>query len=219
LWARQLTQWQSLQEYRAREGRLRDYSGVVIAGAAIKSEGAMAIFFGKNFAKVFFKSDGAGQRVFYPYGRFGKGRIVSPVEEAEIEAYIRKQFSWWTGLILAQIVMQSVLGIGITLALLGIPFLILLIAFHSGLRRRTKGLPVSTVRMTGPDQVRNQAQHMSATRAYGLVAVGIIMTLGAGFTALHESGPNAWIGAFGVVFFGFCLVQLIRIVKARWTSI
>jgi hypothetical protein len=178
----------------------------------------MGIIFGKNLAKAFFKSDDAGRRAFYPYGRFGKGYIVEPAQELEIEAYIGRQFSWITGLLFLQVAAQTVFGVGTALAVLGVPYLLFVIAFHLGLKRRTGGLPVSTVRMTGADLVRNQAQYMSATRAYGLLVVGVLMTLGSGFTAWHERGPPSWVGAFGVVFFGYGLVQFARIVKARWTN-
>ncbi len=179
----------------------------------------MGIIFGKNFAKVFFKSDVTGRRTFHPYGRFGKGYIVEPAQELEIEAYIGRQFSWATGLVFVQVAAQPVFGIGTTLAVLAVPYLLFVIAFHLGLKRRTAGLPISTVRMTGADLVRNQAQHMSATRAYGLVVVGVLMTLGSAFTAWHAPGPLSWVGAFGVVFFGYGLVLFVRIIKARWTGV
>jgi hypothetical protein len=41
------------------------------------------------------------------------------------------------------------------------------------------------------------------------------MTLALAFTAWHEDGALAWVGAFGVVFFGYALIHAIRIVKNR----
>ena len=122
----------------------------------------MGIFFGKNYAQVFFKTDDAGRWVFYRYGRFGKGYVVEPAQEREIETYIGRQFGWATALLFLQIAGQTALGIGTTLAILGIPYLVFLILFFRGLSRRIRGLPVSELRMTGADVVRNQAAWCSS---------------------------------------------------------
>jgi uncharacterized membrane protein len=173
------------------------------------------MFFLRGYAKLFFKTDDTGQRVFYPYGRFGKGYVVDSVPEKEIETYLRKWWFWFSGIILVQIVLQAVIGVGTTLLILAGPFLILWLTFHVGMRRRTKGLPRSADRMTTSDIVRNQAREMPAPLAYGLVLVGVVMTLASVFAALNSRGSTTWISAFGVLFFGYGLIHAIRIVIAR----
>jgi hypothetical protein len=177
----------------------------------------MAVF-GKNHEKVYFKTDATGRMAFYPVGVLGKGYVVTPAEAAEIEAYIRRRMAWVMPLLLVQVGLQVFVGFWAALAIMAGPVLIFSLVFRSGLRRRTKGLPASETRMTVTDTIGNQARYMSARRAYSLVLVGIIMTLGAGYTALHEQGSTAWIGAAGVLFFGYGVIHGLRILRARWTG-
>jgi hypothetical protein len=172
------------------------------------------MFFQKYFAREFFKSDDAGQRVFYPLGRFGAGYIVDAMAEKEIQTSYRKQMYWFTGLLVVQIGLQSIIGIDKTLIILAGPWLLMLLVHYVWLRRRTRGLPISTMRMTTSDLVSSRAQSYSALRAYGVLGAVVVMTLGSVFVALHEHGLSAWIGAYGVMYFGYRSVRAIRVIRA-----
>ncbi len=175
---------------------------------------AVRMFLDKNFSKIFFKSDNADQRVFYPFGQFGRGYIVDATAESEIEAYLRKQSFRWVGAILVLIGTQSILSFDKSLVIV---ILALFFLFdYVRLKRLARGLPASTARITNSEIARSRARHISAVRVYAAVAGGIVMTLAGVFIALCAHGLDAWFGALGALLFGYWLVQALLIVRARW---
>ena len=178
------------------------------------------MFFGSNYADIFFKDTPEG-RVFYPYGRLGRGALVTPALEASVRAFLNGWTLIATVIIFAQIFLQMALGAEMALLCSGVAVLVLLVVYPIEIGRRLAGSTPARSRLSSADVIAGQAQAYSKSRIIFLLLMGPVLVAGCAVlfvTSLPGINQNTLLGGFGTLFFGFAFVQACRIALARRRS-
>jgi hypothetical protein len=158
-----------------------------------------------------FRKDGQGRDVFYPYGIYGRGRIVP---DAEAAARLRESIKRLYILFMAALPLLIVI---VRLADISLAYLLLLIlagiAIVTGyVRRMTRGLPYSDERLTYRESVQNSLRGHSK---HGLVLLAIVsavfVVLGVFILSL-DPAANLWLALALILFFGLCLAVFLVMV-------
>ncbi len=159
-------------------------------------------------ADPMFKTDEAGQIVFFPAGKMGKGRIVP---DAAAAADLRRavKIGSMTSIVLAVVL---VLALDFWIAL---PVAILLgIAYQAFLLYRVRGLPKSDARLTYADISRAQAKAFGRGWLVALSLMSAVLFASSIFYVFTVE-ENRWIGVAGVVIFGTTLVLFLNQFRLR----
>lgn len=153
-----------------------------------------------------FKTDPEGRRLFFPFGMFGKARLLR--DEAE-EARERESYQNW---FLSAIWCGSVIGAGTVLIdpfagkvafALGVTAALYVWLFH-----RVRKLPkVDDARYSTIDGWRRSAQDHSYASLIACT-LGCLAFVAAGFWIYAmPKMETRWVGAIGIIFFGLALVM------------
>jgi Flp pilus assembly protein TadB len=164
-----------------------------------------------SFADPLFKTDAEGRIVFFPNGKLGRGRIVPDAATAE---GLRKTVKYGMPLLIV-VAVAAVIGIG---TLIGIGVAIVLgLLFQLYLRWRVSGLPVSDVSLTFGEVRQRQADALGMGWLIVLAIGSAILAASSLFMALTD-GQQVWIGVFGAILFGVCLVMFLNMIRMRRRS-
>jgi hypothetical protein len=157
-----------------------------------------------------FKKDGSGQTVFYPWGVFGKGRVLSDeATENKVRGFVRRYY---------QVTLPLIIGVGV---ILGWVYLFLLVPIFAGwfyLRTKTlvAGCPLSESKLTLGESYANSAVTHNTWTLWLLficsvlfVATGIWMALSA------NSAGDRVMGWIVGIFFGACSVAIGYMLKVK----
>jgi hypothetical protein len=152
-----------------------------------------------------FRKDSQGRDVFYPYGIYGRGRIVPDAETAQrLRSSIKRLY------ILLMAILPPAIVI-IRLAQLSLVYLLLLVlagaAISTGyVRRLARGMPYSDERLTYRESLQN------ALRGYSRLSLVLLAILSAVFVALGvfilslDPAENLWLALVLILFFGLGLL-------------
>lgn len=179
----------------------------------------MILFF-KNALELHFKS-GDGERAFFPYGRFSRGRVVDPDREAALRRFLRRWYGGSEILIIAQILLQAFIGFERTLYFIALELVLMLAVYRLALRSLLKNCPVSRIRISSSDIRLKQAQALSAGRIWFLVLTSILMTLVSAFAfwlSLRAPDWHTAASGLGILLFGASLIVALRLVRLRRTG-
>ena len=159
-----------------------------------------------------------GQTLFYPYGTWGKGWVVPEPFPSDIAIFLQRWLALGCFLLAAYVVLQATTNIGTALIFTTPVYLIMLVVYIARIRRWTRNLEATSIRMSRSNMAQNQARlYPKALTSLGLIlalimiaasAVALVGSLG------HLGIHTLWSGA-GLVFFSFCLLQFVRIRSAR----
>jgi hypothetical protein len=152
-----------------------------------------------------FRKDSQGRDVFYPYGIYGRGRIVP---DAEAAARLRESIK---RLYIVCMAALPPLIVVVRLAHISLAYLLLLVLVGIAIvvgyvRHLTRGLPYSEERLTYRESLQNSLRGHSKL---GLVLLAIVS---AGFVALGvfilslDPAENFWLALVLILFFGFGLL-------------
>jgi hypothetical protein len=158
-----------------------------------------------------FRKDSQGRDVFYPYGIYGRGRII---RDAEAAARLRASIKRFYILLMALLPPLIVI---VRLAHVSLVYLALLVlagtAISAGyVRRLTRGLPYSEERLTYRESLQNSLRGHSKL---GLVLLAIVSAV---FVALGifilslDPAANLGLALVQILFFGLCLLVFLAMV-------
>ncbi len=173
----------------------------------------------KNQASLMFKNTSEG-RAAYPYGIMSRGYLVDAEAELDITKFVTSWLTCASLIVVLQIALQVFIGFFRTIELLGAPYAFVFLYYFIVMRRKTGSLTPCSVQQTSRDILTAQAQTYSKARIIFLLIAGVLMTAASLFVfvdTLNKPNSNTVVGAAGVLFFGFGLVQFVRIARAaRW---
>jgi hypothetical protein len=159
-----------------------------------------------------FKKDQSGRSVFYPWGIFGKGRVL-PDEETEnrVRGFVRRYY-----MISLPVIIIAGVTIGFVSAFVLAPILIVWYQFES--KALIAGCSVSDDKLTLKESFANQAKvhnkkflWLCLILSIPFVAVGLLMFI-------HSaSAYDRLMGAFLFLFFGVSAVTFGYMIKVRRT--
>jgi hypothetical protein len=142
---------------------------------------------------LFFKTDPAGRRVYFPFGTWGRGRVLP---DQQTEQRLRRISNIGpTFIIVASVLATSFISlwVGLGLGLVGI------LAFEAYFLVQVRGLPVSEMRLTFPDTSREMRR-----ASIMLLIVGAVFTVVCMVYLVLIPGTG-WFG-FGMTAFSLVLL-------------
>lgn len=146
-----------------------------------------------------FKTDKNCNTVFYPYGKFGKGRILSDEKkEKEVRKFVK---SFLIVFLLACIGIGIAFGPAWSLLLLpiGLPW------YYFRVSALVSGCSRSDEKLTYKESVSNSAaKHNRGTLLIGLIASIVFVVMGIIILIQPEASDDSLIGFAVTVFFGAC---------------
>src|SRR5690242_17063810 len=135
------------------------------------------MIFGKNYADLWFK-DAAEGRVFYCFGRLGRGFIVDAMTERSLKLFIRRWTWWASAIFIIYILAGPMISEGLTLLyLLGSSIVLIFVYFHA-VQRRVAGCRRTSTRITTDDIIQGRARVYSTSRVCALLICGVLMVCG-----------------------------------------
>jgi hypothetical protein len=164
-----------------------------------------------SFADPLFKTDAEGRTVFFPNGKLARGRIVPDAATAED---LRKTVKYGTPVLIV-VAVAAVIGIG-TLVGIGVA-IVLGLLFQLYLRWRVSGLPVSDASLTFGEVRQRQADALGTGWLIVLAIGSAVLVAGSAFMALADPSQT-WMGIFGTIFFGVCLILFLNMIRLRRRS-
>jgi hypothetical protein len=175
------------------------------------------IIFQKNMIDLCFKTID-GQRAFFAYGKFGRGRIVDTNREAALRRFLARWFVAAEITLIAMILLQNFIGVQRAMILAGGATVLLIVIYCWSLPMLLKDAPRSDFKLTGAEIRLKQAQTTSAARLILLMIAGILLTVGSAFSfwmSLRSPNWDTAISGFGILFFGAGLVLAINMIRLR----
>ena len=151
-----------------------------------------------------FKPDTDGNTVFFPYGVWGKGRLIT---DADIAEQLRKFISRFY-----MVAFSMMLVIGVTVgyiwAFIAMPFVMLW--YFQGIKKFLKDAPFSDVKLSNRESMQNVASGMNKYLIWFLFLVSLLFVAASVFLVM-ETG-DLFLGLGGVFFAvcGFVFVFMLR---------
>jgi hypothetical protein len=164
-----------------------------------------------SFADPLFKTDAEGRIVFFPNGKLGRGRIVP---DAATALKLHNTVKYATPLLIL-VAVAAVIGLG---TLVGIAVAVVIgLLYQLYLRSRVSGLPYSDVALTFGEVRQRQAD------ALGLgwltvLAIGSAVLAASSLAMALMDRRQVWMGVFGCVLFGLCLIMFLNMIRLRQRS-
>lgn len=160
-----------------------------------------------------FKKDAQGQDLFFFWGKFGKGRVIPTPEDG---AYARRYLKiFYICLLMA--VVPFVLFAG---EVMSARWLTSWVVFMGGaliglapLWLRTRRWQLSGERITIKESMTASAKGHGVVSLVILVILAVLLVVGSLFVLIYTDGTL--VGLLGTVFFGFCLVVFLFMLRAR----
>lgn len=160
----------------------------------------------EGLADASFKEDSNGNTVFYPWGIFGKGRIL-PDEDTKTK--LRKFIILYYQASLPLIILVAIFRLW-WLALIAAPALLIWFLLQS--KKLTKHCEISSEKLTVKESYRNSARSHNKIMLWCMLITSLLFVL-AGFYAFIKG--KFFIGLAGVVFFGLCSLAFIFMLHAK----
>jgi hypothetical protein len=159
-----------------------------------------------------------GQTLFYPYGILGKGWVVPEPFPSDIAIFLQRWLIFGCALLAAYVVLQATTSIGTALIFTAPVYLVMLVVYIARIRRWTRNMEATSIRMSRSDMAQNQARLYPKAFTSLLLIFALIMVAGSAVALVgslrHLGGNTLWSGA-SLVFFSFCLLQFMKIHSAR----
>jgi len=166
-----------------------------------------------------FKTDRHGDTVFYPWGVFGRGRVLKePAVAAAAKLFLRRyyQFTLCAVAVLSAVVVNRSVGMPVKIGVLVAYFVIFLGWFFVGSRRFTSGAEYSDERLSMRESQANTAANMSRGMLWGFVVLSCLFTAaGVWMISARSSTFNVAAGWTTVVIFPLCGLVFIRMLRLK----
>ena len=151
-----------------------------------------------------FKSDADGNIVFFPYGAWGKGRLIADADSAEqLKKFIGRFYMVALG-------MTLVIGVtvGYVWAFIAMPFVMLW--YFRGIKKFLKDAPFSDAKLSNRESMQNAASGMNKYLIWFLLLASLLFVAASVFL-VTETG-DLFLGLGGVFFAvcGFVFVFMLR---------
>lgn len=161
-----------------------------------------------GLADAAFKEDEQGNALFYPFGIFGKGRVIPNEKEKQSLRTILKRYYQ---ILLPLIILLSVIG----LWKLTISFaLISLIPFYWLLFRRIRNFEITKSTLTFKESSKNSARSHNKITLWLLFIVSLLFVLMGIF--ILAAGSKSWLlGMLCTIFFGLCALSIGYMIKIK----
>ena len=154
--------------------------------------------------KASFKPDADGNTVFFPYGAWGKGRLIADADSAE-------QLKKFVGrFIVIALAVPFIVGqtVGYIWSFIAFPFFMLW--YHQGIKKFLKDAPYSDAKLSTHESMQNVASGMNKYLIWFLLLASLLF-VAASLFAFIETGDLS-LGLGGVLFgvCGFVFVFMLR---------
>jgi hypothetical protein len=157
-----------------------------------------------------FKTDEKGQVIFYPWGKMGKGYILSRDEQQiEISKFVKLYYV---------ISFASIIGLGIVLGWLYTVILLpfLFAWYYFVITKRLKGLSKSDEKLTLKESYTSSAKAHNAVTLWIMLACSVLFVL-AGIFILIVNKEEWILALLSITFFGVCGIAIAYMIKQRNT--
>jgi hypothetical protein len=161
-----------------------------------------------SFADPLFKTDDQGRIVFFPSGKLAKGRIVPDQATA---TRLRNTVKYGMPVLIV-LVVAAVLWFGMPIGLavaVGIGVL-----YQVFMQIQVRNLPRSDARLTFAEVRERQARALGLRWLIPMAIISAILAASAAFLAATDP-ESLYVGLFGAVFFGVCLVAFLYMIRLR----
>lgn len=157
-----------------------------------------------------FKKAQSGKTIFFPWGGFGKGRVlVDDDAEAKVRSFIRLYYMVSLPLI---IVVSVVLGIGYSIAIS--PFIVLWYLFK--VRHLVAGCPLSDESLSIKERLASSATgHNKSTLWILLICSLLFVVFGTLVIFIGKDSSDKLIGAVAAIWSGICAFAYAYMVKLK----
>lgn len=176
-----------------------------------------------------FKIDDQGRRLFFLYGKFGKGRLLPTEADEQLMRKKYKTFYMYTLFFVVPVVVLTNLlsHQGWTLKLFMIQLLIgaiLLAPAYIWMEIEARKFAKVDARLTFAESYANSAAGHNYFSLIALLVVSGVFVLGGLLMAIYAPSGDRWIGMIGVIFFGACGAVIgwmlrLKIKQGRMTKI
>ena len=151
-----------------------------------------------------FKSDADGNTIFFPYGVFGKGRLIGDADRADqLKKFIVRFYMVSLG-------MSLVMGatVGYIWTIFAFPFAMLW--YFQGIKKFLKDAPFSDAKLSNRESMQNAASGMNKYLIWFLLLASLLFVAASVFL-VTETG-DLFLGLGGVFFAvcGFVFVFMLR---------
>jgi hypothetical protein len=157
-----------------------------------------------------FKKDEAGRTVFYPWGAFGKGRILPDrIREAKVRSFMRLYYKAFVA---------CIIGVGVILGWTYSVFLlpVLGIWFYFETRNLTSGLPFCVGRLAVQDSYANtDTAHDKPTFWLLFICSSIFIVAGLWIALDARNMYDRLMGGASILFFGACAIASLYMIKTK----
>ena len=153
-----------------------------------------------------FKPDTDGNTLFFPYGAWGKGRLIADSDSAEqLKKFISRFYiiAVGCGIIL-------VLTVGYIWSFIAFPFLMLW--YHQGIKKFLKDAPYSDAKLTTRESMQNVASGMNKYLLWFFLLGSLLFAAMSVFLVI-ETG-DLFLG-LGGIFFGLCGFVFVVMLRSK----
>jgi hypothetical protein len=169
-----------------------------------------------------FKTDRHGQTVFYPWGAFGRGRVLKdPAAAAGAKLFLRRyyQFTLCAVGVLSAIAVNPSVGLPVKVGAAAAYFVIFIGWFFVGARKYTSDAEYSDERLSVRESQANTAASMSRGMLWAFLLLCCVFTAGGvRLIAARLSKANVAAGWAAVVIFPLCGLIFIRMLRLKGKS-
>jgi hypothetical protein len=160
-----------------------------------------------GLASASFKSDAHGNTIFFPYGRWGKGRFIADIDSAEqLKKFISRFYMVAFG-------MTLVVGVtaGYIWTFIATPFVMLW--YFQGIKKFLKDAPFSDEKMSSRESMRNMASGMNKYLIWFFFLSSLLFTAAAIFLSV-ETGDLS-LGLAGGGFSAVCALVFAFMLRSK----
>lgn len=164
----------------------------------------------EGLAAAAFKKGAGGQTLYYPWGIFGKGRILPDDDtERRARAFLIRYYKISLP---ASVVLALVLGLKWAL----VAGVLATAGFHMANKRLVGHLPCSAERLTLKEGYRNSAARHRASTLWLLLAASVVLGLvGIYLAVVAKTAAARHVAISGIAVFGLCGCAMAYMLKAK----
>ena len=153
-----------------------------------------------------FKTRGTGQSVFFPYGKFSYGFVLSKDAELRVKKFLKNYYK-----ISSPVAIIAVLAVGLYAFFL---LLIFLPWYVVEVRSIVKNQEIASERFETSDSMRTMALSMGF-RTCALLLLGGVLLLATCIVVLFKTDHRI-LGLAGALFFGLGSIRILQLLLLTW---